>query len=127
MIPVVVVESHHHALEHIHDALRKRRLLKSNWSMLHFDSHADLACPGQHIPAFSCYQPRTTISQNKISTCKNIIHSQSSGTLSEGRNLYESLDSTSTGIAEWILPLVVAASKWLSWSDCLCSIALEFL
>jgi UPF0489 domain len=107
-IPVVVVESHHHALEHIHNVLRRRRFLNKEWSMLHFDSHADLACPGQHISAISCFRPTTSIQINQE---RNSINDEvSSETSAEGRNLYESLDSTASGIAEWILPLVLAAN-----------------
>lgn len=82
-IYVVVVESHQHVLEHIHSILRKRRTLES-WSMLHFDAHPDLACP--NVPARLCFQPRH---HNDV-------------------DLYECLDATSSGIAEWILPLVLA-------------------
>ena len=104
MIPVVVVESHHHALEHIHQVLRKRRLLNREWSMLHFDSHADLACP--NVSAVSCFQPNIAIPlDGKIS-----MDDTSDVSDTEGKNLYESLDSTTTGIAEWILPLVLAAN-----------------
>jgi hypothetical protein len=52
--------------------------------MLHFDAHPDLACP--NVPARSCFQPRHH----------------------NGVDLYERLDATSSGIAEWILPLVLA-------------------
>ena len=41
-IPVVIVESHQHALEHIHDVLRRKKLFNKNWSMVHFDAHPDL-------------------------------------------------------------------------------------
>ena len=83
-IYVVVVESHQHVLEHIHSILRQRRALKS-WSMLHFDAHPDLACP--NVPAMSCFNPRHECDE---------------------KDLYERLDATSSGIAEWILPLVLA-------------------
>jgi hypothetical protein len=123
MIAVVVVESHHHALEHIHDVLRRRRLLNSKWSMLHFDSHADLACPGDHIPAVSCFQPRKTIQcmSSRIAAKSGEDASEGSslssdGNSTHGNNLYELLDSTSSGIAEWILPLVLAANlRTLQW------------
>lgn len=84
-IYVVVVEYHQHALEHIHSRLRRRKSLKP-WSMLHFDAHPDLACPSNHIPALSCFLPRED----------------------DENNLYDLLDSHSSGIAEWILPLVLA-------------------
>jgi hypothetical protein len=54
--------------------------------MLHFDAHPDLACP--NVPARSCFQPRND---------------------RDGVCLYEFLDATSSGIAEWILPLVLAS------------------
>lgn len=84
-IYVVVVEYHQHALEHIHSILRRRKSLKS-WSMLHFDAHPDLACPNNDVSALSCFLPRQDKEQD----------------------LYERLDSHSSGIAEWILPLVLA-------------------
>lgn len=96
-IQVVVVEYHQHALEHIHSILRRRSSLKP-WSMLHFDAHPDLACPSDHVPAISCFLPR----QND-------------------ENLYELLDSHSSGIAEWILPLVLAGGlehiHWIKPSE----------
>jgi UPF0489 domain len=104
MIQVVVVESHHHVLEHIHHVLRKRRLLNQDWSMLHFDAHADLACP--NVPAVACFQPRRTIRLDS----KSSIDDSSVESDGEGRNLYESLDATTSGIAEWIIPLVMAAN-----------------
>jgi hypothetical protein len=93
-IPLVVVEPHQHALEHIHDVLRRRRLLTKDICMLHFDAHSDLACPID-LPAALCFQPRRA---------------------SDGMNLYEQLDLSSSGIAEWILPLVLAASlRHVEW------------
>lgn len=87
-IHIVVVESHHHILEHIHHVLRHKHLLGHSWSMLHFDSHPDLACPNPSIPAAACFQPRRQWPD---------------------KDLYELLDSTNTGMAEWILPLVLSA------------------
>ncbi|GAX17052.1 hypothetical protein FisN_5Hh437 [Fistulifera solaris] len=86
-IPVIIVESHHHALEHIHFILRRQKLLLTSWSMLHWDAHPDLACP--RCPAKHCFRPHDT--------------------LDEHESLYDALDATSSGIAEWILPLVLAA------------------
>jgi hypothetical protein len=83
-IPVVVVEQHQHACEHIHQVLRQRRRCDA-WSMVHYDAHPDLACPHGSIPAAACFRPNEN-------------------------DLYELLDSTATGIAEWILPLVLAAN-----------------
>ena len=94
VIPVVLVESHQHVLEHIHDVLRKKKLFQDHWSMVHFDAHPDLAC-SKTAPAIACFNPRLYYS------CENE---------EEGKNLYEILDLTSSGIAEWILPLVLAAN-----------------
>lgn len=117
-IPVVCVSSHHHALEHIHDILRRRRLLTKSWSMLHFDSHADLACPGAHIPAVCCFQPRRGVRigrepTNGDDTNGAVMWSTDDDDEDDDenkKNLYELLDSTASGIAEWMLPLVVAAN-----------------
>lgn len=104
-IQIVVVESHQHVLEHVHFVLRrKRRLLLDSsstacWSMLHFDAHPDLACPHPTVPAAACFQPRRTW---------DVVGKD--GKAPEEKDLYELLDSTSTGIAEWILPLVLAAN-----------------
>ena len=43
---IVIVEDHHHALEHIHANLRRTCLTKGqtsipSWHMLHFDAHPD--------------------------------------------------------------------------------------
>jgi hypothetical protein len=84
-IYVVVVEDHNDCLEHIHWILRQKPR-KSAWKLLHFDSHPDLSCMTT-TPAFSCFRPREKY--NNL-------------------DLYESLESTSGGIAEWILPLVLA-------------------
>ncbi|GKY92440.1 hypothetical protein MPSEU_000214500 [Mayamaea pseudoterrestris] len=91
-IPVVVVESHQHVLEHIHHVLRRKNLLSKPLYMLHFDAHADLACP-MNIPAKLCFQPRCVTDDDD-----------------DGKDLYERLDLSSTGIAEWILPLALAAN-----------------
>jgi UPF0489 domain len=86
MVDVVIVEAHHHCLEHIHAVLRKKKIFRS-WRMIHFDAHPDLACPA--IPAVACFTPREPVDGEK--------------------NLYEMLDSRASGIAEWILPLTLAA------------------
>lgn len=85
-IPVIIVESHHHVLEHIHFILRRQKKLVSSWSLLHWDAHPDLACP--RCPAQQCFRP----------------HDATTAHLS----LYDALDATPSGIAEWILPLVFA-------------------
>jgi hypothetical protein len=98
---VVIVESHQHALEHVHSTLRKRKILGKQWSMLHFDAHPDLAC-SRDIPAKACFLPRQDFSLNQGD--------------SESKNLYEWLDMSSSGIAEWILPLVMAADlRIIEW------------
>lgn len=85
-LPLVVIEQHQHALEHVHYVLRKdKRLMSSSWTMVHFDSHPDMACP-TNMPARLCFTPRD-----------------------DEKSLYDRLDETSSGIAEWILPLVLAA------------------
>lgn len=87
MLPVVVVESHQHVLEHIHFMLRRKMNRKlTSWTLIHFDAHPDMAC-SDNLPAKLCFVPR----------------------LVPEKDLYDHLDETSTGIAEWILPLVLAA------------------
>jgi hypothetical protein len=95
-IPLVIVESHQHVLEHVHDAIRRHKLFNKPWSMLHFDAHPDLAC-SVVAPAIACFTPRHF---NSTDGAEDDI----------ANNLYELLDSTTTGIAEWIMPLVVAAN-----------------
>jgi UPF0489 domain len=91
MLKIIVVEQHQHALEHIHEKLRKDiNLLKSSWTMVHIDAHPDMACP-MNIPAKLCFRPRHDGSNDNVS-------------------LYDQLDSTTTGIAEWILPIVLAGN-----------------
>jgi len=124
-IPLVIVEPHHHALEHIHQVLRRKARKRSleatkekRWTMVHFDSHPDLACPNDRIPASLCFTPR----QAKTFSCEDTC-SDKNDDGSQGKNLYELLDTSQSGIAEWILPLVFAGglSKvyWLKndWCD----------
>ncbi|GAX25344.1 hypothetical protein FisN_5Lh437 [Fistulifera solaris] len=86
-IPIIIVESHHHVLEHIHFLLRRQKPLLNSWSLLHWDAHPDLACP--RCPAKHCFRPHDTLHDHET--------------------LYDALDATPSGIAEWILPLVLAA------------------
>lgn len=86
---VVIVEDHHHCLEHIHFLIRKKKIFE-RWSMLHFDAHPDLACPTV-VPAVACFTPRYTDEDGVAQT------------------LYDIMDSSASSIAEWILPLVLAA------------------
>lgn len=148
-IPVVVVESHQHVLEHYHYLLRKKILClktkalfvneendKDNncWSMIHIDSHADLSCPGSQVPALACYKPRqefypiinnnaresarkrTTTPTKKISASttseaiESISDQEQNDSSNVAKNLYEMLDETTSGIAEWIIPLVLAGN-----------------
>jgi hypothetical protein len=103
-INVVVVESHQHTLEHIHDIIRKRKIFNKPWSLLHFDAHPDLACPT--VPAIACFTPRRAI----------LEPNDDDDSSEDEKNLYELLDSTSSGIAEWILPLVLAADlRVIEW------------
>ncbi|KAG7343155.1 UPF0489 domain containing protein [Nitzschia inconspicua] len=130
-IPVVIVESHHHVLEHVHDVLRKKKLLTKDWSMVHLDAHPDLACPAT-VPAGMCFSPRNTAvchnddddeeeEEDHVQTgTDNAIESDTSDRISttkkDDKNLYEMLDDTTSGIAEWILPLVVAGNlRQVEW------------
>ena len=79
---VVIVEDHHHVLEHIHYILRKKQKSMSRWKLIHLDSHPDMSCPSGEIIAKDCFFPNP--------------------------KLYEQLDLSSTGIAEWIMPLCLA-------------------
>jgi len=149
-IDVIVVEPHHHALEHIHSFVRRkarksRCKTMSSWTMIHFDSHPDLACPNHDIPARLCFTPRMT-TKRRSSTPQDAlgaevdtdrqremkidqgtrIHDANSSTESdhiEEKNLYELLDTSMSGIAEWIIPLVFAAGlchvHWIKndWCD----------
>jgi hypothetical protein len=104
-IHVVIVEPHQHVLEHIHSIMRKRKLF-SPFSMLHFDAHPDLACP--RVPAAACFAPRQSQAWS--------AHGINGADEEEEKNLYELLDSSASGIAEWILPLVLAANlRKIEW------------
>ncbi|EGZ07249.1 hypothetical protein PHYSODRAFT_528689 [Phytophthora sojae] len=93
-LPVVIVDDHHHCLADIHLAIRQRRLPFSGIHVLHVDAHPDLSFP----PAMDTeviFQPDT---------------------------LYDALDDSVAGIAEFLLPLVFAGHvnqiTWLkpSWA-----------
>eukprot|EP00934_Nitzschia_sp_Nitz4_P000804 Nitzschia sp. Nitz4//scaffold3_size479765//390230//391570//NITZ4_000167-RA/size479765-processed-gene-1.328-mRNA-1//-1//CDS//3329550959//804//frame0 len=88
---VVIVEAHHHCLEHIHHVIRKKKQFES-WSMIHFDAHPDLACP--LVPAQMCFRPRVPSTDNDTDA---------------PQTLYDMLDTSISGISQWILPLVLAA------------------
>lgn len=96
-IVIVIVEDHNHCLEHIHKAIRQRKVFQP-WSLLHFDAHPDLSCGTS--PALSCFRPTTPSA--KIDN--------------ELFDFYEYLDRNPSGIAEWILPLVLAGKlKTIDW------------
>lgn len=105
----MVVESHQHALEHIHSVLRKQKRLGRCWRMVHFDAHPDLACP--EFPARACYLPYEEFDDVRCESPEQPRYgSENEETESrQKKNLYELLDSTASGIAQWILPLVLAA------------------
>lgn len=134
MINVVIVESHQHILEHIHQCLRNqyrqnaRRNKKSenkikqrdaffNFNLVHFDAHPDMACPNCKIPAKACFQPRTKFPVT--SSSKNDLKQggREEEEEEEMQDLYELLDTSSaSGIAEWILPLALSANlKKVTW------------
>ena len=77
---VFVMEEHSTALEVIHRCIRRKALPFSGTALVHVDSHPDLSWP-RELPAAIVTEPRA---------------------------LYEALDTSVGGIAEWILPLVAA-------------------
>lgn len=83
---VIIVNEHHDVVPWVHLALR-RRLLPSQFKMIHFDAHPDL---GALKDAEVCWRPRL---------------------------LTEYLDDSEFGISEWILPLVycghVTSMDWV--------------
>ncbi|OWZ22509.1 hypothetical protein PHMEG_0002796 [Phytophthora megakarya] len=85
---VVVVDDHHHCLPDIHLAIRQRRLPFSEIHVLHVDAHPDLSFPAA-VDASVIFQPDS---------------------------LYELLDKSVAGIAEFLLPLVFAGHvNQISW------------
>ena len=127
VINICIVESHQHALEHIHNAMKKQRIVNiqrnndsddsSNsswwWKMVHFDAHPDLAC-SPSIPAMSCFvprQPELWYHQHNNNNSNN-----DNDQTNNYRDLYELLDCSSSGIAEWIMPLVVGGNlQYIEW------------
>eukprot|EP00977_Amphora_coffeiformis_P024712 scaffold16707_cov182-Amphora_coffeaeformis.AAC.6 len=85
-------------------ALRRQRRLGKPWKLCHIDSHPDLACPSNGIPAGACFRP--TDEWTII-----VPSEENNGEKGETRSgcLYELLDLSTTGISEWILPMVLAA------------------
>jgi hypothetical protein len=130
-IPVIIVESHNHALVHIHQALRTQKRLGQPWRMVHFDSHADLSCPGPHVPAYCCFRPSHEVAvhvDGTHSTCHSTDRdnddddeNDASVAKDDGEtvllDLYDLLNSTASGISDWILPLVLAADlAYIHWA-----------
>ena len=73
--------------------------------MVHFDAHPDLAC-SKAAPAIAFFNPRHYCGNDRNNT----------EVKEDGKNLYELLDLEPSGIAEWILPLVLAANlKKIEW------------
>ncbi|CAI5703551.1 unnamed protein product [Peronospora effusa] len=93
-IITVIVDDHHHCLPDIHLAIRQRRLSFSDIHVVHVDAHPDLSFPSA-IKTDTIFDPET---------------------------LYNILDDSVAGIAEFLLPLVYAGHvtqiTWLkpSWS-----------
>lgn len=111
VLAVVVVEAHNHALEHIHDVLRKiisKRKRKGedfSWTLVNYDSHPDMACM-RSIPASAAFNPR------RLFTVDDGNHQNNKSC----QTLYEMLDTSASGIADWIIPLVLAADlKEIYW------------
>ena len=109
MVSAVVVENHSHALYYIHKNLRSQKLAGNRWQMIHFDAHADLACPGSHIPAVACFRPNDAVVSDVLNRKESVLGDDEG----EGCNLYELLDATASGIAEWIVPLALAGNLYL--------------
>ncbi|DAZ95665.1 TPA: hypothetical protein N0F65_002462 [Lagenidium giganteum] len=77
-LPVVVADDHHHVLEEIHLAIRRRLLPFHGAAIVHVDAHPDLSFPSS-LPADVVFQPQ---------------------------DLYDALDESPAGIAEFLLPLL---------------------
>ncbi|KAF4037808.1 UPF0489 domain [Phytophthora infestans] len=93
-VPVVIVDDHHHCLPDIHLAIRQRLLPFAGIHVLHVDAHPDLSFPT----------------------------SADTSVIFEPETLYDTLDKSVAGIAEFLLPLVFAGHvnqiTWLkpSWA-----------
>lgn len=100
--------------------------------MVHFDSHPDLACPNEDIPAAACFQPRRDWKITNFNANANFKKEEDSTSIDSGdeeedenncnyKNLYEMLDTSQGGIAEWILPLAIAGGlnriHWIKNND----------
>ena len=144
-IPTVVVESHQHVLEHIHAVLRHRARLHSRVvrrrrqqasnnpslpppiSMIHFDSHPDLACLSPCVLARACFQPRrewpVQLAVGNSNGEEDDTSTPDETSEDMTRTLYENLDLDRSGIAQWIFPLVFSGDlnycHWVrsAWAD----------
>lgn len=91
---VFVCDEHSDVLEEFHRCLRAKRLPNENIRLIHLDAHPDLMAPPTNADV--CFEPQA---------------------------LYDALDSSDGGIAEWILPLVfeghVDDIAWIrpTWSN----------
>ncbi|KAI9916118.1 hypothetical protein PsorP6_018211 [Peronosclerospora sorghi] len=79
-LSVIIVDDHHHCLSDIHLAIRRRFVPFSNIHVVHVDAHPDLSFPSV-ADTSAIFTPET---------------------------LYELLDNSVAGIAEFLLPLVFA-------------------
>ena len=97
-------------------------------AMIHFDSHPDLACPSPSVPARACFEPRKEWPAKctgtvKVDGEKKCAITADDETSEMSRNLYEHLDLDRSGIAQWILPLVLSGDldfvHWVrsAWAD----------
>ncbi|TYZ62269.1 hypothetical protein PybrP1_010237 [[Pythium] brassicae (nom. inval.)] len=77
---VVIADDHHHVLPAIHLAIRRRRLPFDELLVVHVDAHPDLSFPRAVDPAL----------------------------VFAAEELYDALDASVSGIAEFLLPLVYA-------------------
>ncbi|TMW61969.1 hypothetical protein Poli38472_009462 [Pythium oligandrum] len=85
---VVITDDHHHVLPEIHLAIRQRRLPFTGLHIVHFDAHPDLSFSKSIDPSM-IYDPE---------------------------QLYDLLDESESGIAEFLLPLLYAGHvNRLTW------------
>ncbi|KAJ0402633.1 hypothetical protein ATCC90586_010872 [Pythium insidiosum] len=86
---VVVADDHHHVLPELHLAIRQRLLPFHGVHIVHIDAHPDLSFPADADPQRVVFEPDL---------------------------LYDTLDASVSGIAEFLLPLVYAGHvNRLTW------------
>ncbi|GLD99752.1 hypothetical protein PINS_up008480 [Pythium insidiosum] len=86
---VVVADDHHHVLPELHLAIRQRLVPFQGVHIVHLDAHPDLSFPADADPQRVVFDPEL---------------------------LYETLDASVSGIAEFLLPLVYAGHvNRLTW------------